>query len=104
MSKLYAGFARADISPLESVPLAGYGNTSRRLSDSVSEPLYANVLALGDDAGNTTLVAVLDMGNMYPPLPSFRQDVADALGLPLEKVQFCCTHTHSAPTVANASE
>ena len=101
MSKLYAGFARADISPLESVPLAGFGNTSRRLSDSVSEPLYANVLALGDDGGNTALVAVLDMGNMYPPLPSFRQDVADSLGLPREKGQICCTHSHSAPHISN---
>lgn len=101
MSKLYAGFARADISPLESVPLAGFGNTSRRMSNSVSEPLYANVLALGDDAGNTALVVVMDLGNMYAPLPAFRQDVADALGLPLEKVQFCCTHTHSAPHLSN---
>ena len=101
MSKLYAGFARADISPLESVPLSGYGKSSKRMSDSVSEPLYANCLALSDDQGSTAIVIVMDLGNMYAPLPSYRQDVADAVGLPVEKVQFCCTHTHSAPHLSN---
>lgn len=101
MSKLYAGFARADISPLESVPLSGYGKSSSRMSDSVSEPLYANCLAVTDGDGNSAVVIVMDLGNMYPPLPEFRRDVADAVGLPVEKVQFCCTHTHSAPHLSN---
>lgn len=101
MSKLLAGFARVDISPLESVPLAGYGNTSRRMSDSVSEPLYANCLAVTDENGRTAIVMGMDLSNMYQPLPEFRQDVADAVGLPVEKVMFCCTHTHSAPHLSN---
>ena len=33
------GYARIDITPTEPVPLAGYGNTSRRISQNVLSPL-----------------------------------------------------------------
>lgn len=101
---LKAGFARIDISPEESVPLAGYGNTSRRMSRVVMDPLYANCLALTDADENTVLVIVMDQGNMYPPLPSMRQDVSAATGLPVEKIMLCCTHTHSAPHLSNTEK
>lgn len=104
MSKLLAGFARTDISPLESVPLSGYGRSSSRMSNNVSEPLYANALALTDESGSTAIVIGLDMGNMYPPLPSFRSDVAQAVGIPVEQVMFSATHTHSAPHLSNEDE
>ena len=104
MSKLLAGFARTDISPLESVPLAGYGRSSNRMSNNVSEPLYANALALTDESGSTAIVIGLDMGNMYSPLPSFRSDVAQAVGIPVEQVMFSATHTHSAPHLSNEDE
>ena len=104
MSKLLAGFARTDISPLESVPLAGYGRSSSRMSNNVSEPLYANALALTDESGSTAIVIGLDMGNMYSPLPSFRKDVAQAVGSPVENVMFCATHTHAAPHLSNEDE
>ena len=104
MSKLFVGIARTDISPLESVPLSGYGRSSSRMSNNVSEPLYATALALTDEAGSTTIVIGLDMGNMYSPLPSFRSDVAQAVGLPVEKIMFSATHTHSAPHLSNDDE
>ena len=42
------GFARADITPIESVPLRGYGNTSRRMSGPILTPLYATCMAFSD--------------------------------------------------------
>lgn len=102
--QLKVGFARIDISPEESVPLAGYGNTSQRMSEMVMDPLYANALALTGADGNTVVVIVMDLGNMYPPLPSMRQDVSAATGLPVEKIMFCCTHTHSAPHLNNSEK
>lgn len=102
--KLLVGFARIDISPEESVPLAGYGNTSQRMSQVVMDPLYANCLALTDTTGNAAIVIVLDLTNMYSPLPSMREDVSKATGLPVEKIMLCCTHNHSAPHLLNAEK
>ena len=104
MSKLFAGFACVDISPLESVPLAGFGKTSERMSQGVLDPLHARCLALSDDSGSTVLVLVMDLSNMYSPLPSMREDVSRATGLPVERIMFCCTHTHSAPHLSNEDE
>ena len=103
MSNLLVGFARTDVSPTESVPLAGFGRSSTRMSEGVSDPLLATCLAFttGDD---TVLVFGMDLSNMYPPLPSFRDDVAAATGLTRDKVMFCATHTHSAPHLSNGNE
>ena len=46
---LSVGFGRADITPMERVPLAGYGNTSRRISTTVLDPLYATCAAFRSD-------------------------------------------------------
>ena len=48
------GYARTDITPSESVPLAGYGNTMQRLSQGVLDPLYATCIAI--TAGENTLL------------------------------------------------
>lgn len=103
MSNLLVGFARTDVSPTESVPLAGFGRSSTRMSEGVSDPLLATCLAFttGED---TVLVFGMDMSNMYKPLPSFRDDVAAATGLTRDRVMFCATHTHSAPHLSNDDE
>ena len=104
MSKLFAGFSCVDISPEESVPLAGFGRTSSRMSQGVLDPLHACCLAVTDESGSTALVIVMDLPNMYQPLPGMREDVSRATGLPLERIMFCCTHTHSAPHLSNDDE
>ena len=40
-----AGFGRADITPTNSVPLAGFGNTEMRMSRRVLDPLYVSCVA-----------------------------------------------------------
>jgi len=103
MSELLVGFGRVDISPTESVPLAGFGRTSNRMSQGVSDPLLATCLAFTTEE-STVLVFSMDLSNMYSPLPSFRDDVAKATGLSRDKVMFCATHTHSAPHLSNEEE
>ena len=103
MSNFLVGFARTDISPTESVPLAGFGRSSTRMSVGTSDPLLATCLAF--TAGEeTVLVFGMDLSNMYSPLPSFRDDVAAATGLTRDRVMFCATHTHSAPHLSNDNE
>ncbi len=94
---LKMGYARVNITPKESVPLAGYGNAPYRLSNSVISYLWATCLAVSD--GETTAVIIsMDLGNQgYEPLPSFRLELAKKLDLPEESLMFCCTHNHSAP-------
>ncbi len=104
MSELLVGFARVDISPTESVPLSGFGRSSTRMSQGVSDPLSADCLAFSDENGSTVLVFSMDQGNMYQPLPTFRDDVAAATGLTRAQVMFCATHTHSAPHLSNDDE
>ena len=104
MSRLFVGVARVDISPEESVPLSGFGRSSNRMSQGVSDPLSADCLAFSDEKGGTMLVFSLDQGNMYAPLPSFREDVAQATGLTKAQIMFSATHTHSAPHLSNRDE
>ena len=48
------GYGRANITPEYSVPLAGYGNTSMRMSTSFQTYLYSNCVAISD--GENTLL------------------------------------------------
>ena len=60
---LKVGFGRTDISPTESVPLRGYGDTLTRMSTSVTERLYATCVAFTDESDNTVLIFHLDLCN-----------------------------------------
>ena len=57
------GYARTDITPQEAVPLAGYGNTSDRLSEVILDPLYATCIAFENEAGEKALVYTVDLIN-----------------------------------------
>ena len=56
------GFSRADITPLESVPLAGYGNTERRMSGAILSRLYATCLAFSDGENKALLISLDNAG------------------------------------------
>jgi len=90
------GYARADITPTEPVPLMGYGNTIRRISGPVLDPLYATCVAISDAKGETVLMLGIDA-----TVPSYRgyiqETVGEALGIPAERIVVNVTHTHSAP-------
>ena len=53
---LSVGFGRTNISPTESVPLGGYGNTSTRMSQSIKDEIYATCIAISDETGNAILL------------------------------------------------
>jgi neutral ceramidase len=55
-----AGVAKADITPTESVPLAGYGGKTR-LSQRVEHPIWLKALALKDDSGETSVLVTADL-------------------------------------------
>jgi len=101
-SMLYAGYAKVDITPQESVPLRGYGATSHRMSRNILSPLYVTCIAFTDEQGQTVLVYTADMTSGGQACSKrFRPAISRATGIPLDQIMVACTHTHSAPDTDN---
>jgi len=101
--QLSVGYARIDITPEESVPLAGYGNNMTRLSQGVLDPICATCIAFTDSCGNSLLLYTVDMiyTSDYFGVPA-RDAISSQYGIPRECVVICSTHTHSAPDLSQA--
>lgn len=101
-NQLYVGYARICITPRESVPLGGYGNSSARMSTNVLTDLYSTCLAFTDGENNTVLLFENDLlkaeQQYFNPI---RQAIADAVELPVDHVMVASSHTHSSPDLAS---
>ena len=96
------GYGRVCITPQESVPLAGYGNTSRRMSQTVDSDLYCTCIAFTGTNGQTALLMTCDLCVIWSVwCDEARQAIAEATGVPAENIIICATHTHEAPDHAN---
>ena len=95
---LKVGYGRVDITPTESIPLGGYGNSDTRLSTGYLDPLYLTCIAFTDSDNNTILLFGQDLlgANAKWTKPA-RQAIASATGIPADHIAFSGTHTHSAP-------
>ena len=92
------GYARIDITPEESLPLAGYGNNMKRLSQGVLDPLYATCIAVTDDSGNSVLLCTIDLINTNDNYSvATRDTISKKYGIHRECVVISATHTHSGP-------
>ena len=90
------GYAKTDITPGGSVPLAGTGNYDKRLSNQVMDKLYAVCIAFADTQGNRVLLFTLDMLNSYENvIYPLRERIAEETGVPYSNVLFTASHTHS---------
>ena len=92
-----AGAARADITPTESVPLAGYGGKTR-MSQRVEHPIWLKALALQDDAGVTSVLVTADLVGLSTKMVD--RIAAAALTkhrLPRERLILNASHNHSCP-------
>ena len=90
------GFSRADITPLESVPLAGYGNTERRMSGAILSRLYATCLAFSDGESKALLFTLDNAGFSDLCDEVLRPAISAATGIPVGCIHLSCSHTHSA--------
>ena len=99
-AKLQVGYGRKDITPMDPVPLAGYGNSFNRISKGALDYLYVTCVAIADGEGNTVLLLSEDL--LLPTFsPEARQQISTATGIPLENIVQASTHTHSAPDQAS---
>lgn len=95
---LQAGYGRVDITPAESIPLGGHGNSESRLSTGYLDPLYLTCIAFTDSNDNTILLFSQDLlgANSKWTKPA-RQAITAATGIPADHIVFSGSHTHSAP-------
>ena len=99
---LQVGYAKLDITPTGTVPLAGYGNSKSRMSKGVLDFLYATCIYVKDAEGNEVVILAMDLSNMYDPLPKYRTQIASKLGLDESQLMFTASHTHSGPDLKEA--
>ena len=101
--QLLVGYGRTNITPDMSVPLSGYGNTEKRMSDGFMDYLYATCFAVTDAEGNTAILFGIDMGNSSAPLyTTARKEISEKHGIPMERIIISASHTHSAPDMGNS--
>jgi hypothetical protein len=92
-----AGLARADITPTESVPLAGYGGKTR-MSQQVDHPIWLKALALRDESGATSVLVTADLVGLSDKMIARIAGAAkEKHGLPRERLILNTSHNHSCP-------
>lgn len=101
-SAFSVGYAKADITPKDSVPLDGLGNADQRLSNGIIlDPLFATCVACKDSEGNTVLMFGLDLLTTYGALfNDIRAKISNECNIPFENIMFFGSHTHSGPATA----
>ncbi len=102
LGQFYAGYCRKIITPEAPVPLAGFGNTDRRISQTVLDDITASILALTDEKGMTILFINTDTTRAYDNVVDpGREMISLATGIPVDQIIWGATHTHSGPDMSN---
>ncbi len=92
-----AGLARVDITPVESVPLAGYGGKTR-MSQRIDHPIWLKALALRDATGAVSVLVTADLvGLSDRMITRIAGSVREKHGLPRERLILNTSHNHSCP-------
>lgn len=94
---LQVGYGRADITPANGTPLAGYGATDTRLSANVLDPLYATCIAFADGKDQVLLITTDVICTYEKFFVDGRAAIAEATGIPANNIFISATHTHCAP-------
>lgn len=92
-----AGAAKADITPTESVPLAGYGGKTR-MSQRVEHAIWLKALALKDDAGAVSVIVTADLVGLSDKMIAvIAKNAAEKHGVARERLILNASHNHSCP-------
>lgn len=99
------GFGRVNITPSYSVPLAGYGNTSMRMSTGFYDYIYTTCIAMTDGEGETVLLYHNDLTASYNNvMDTLKNAISAGTGIPVDHIMISATHMHSGPDLANTAE
>ena len=101
--QMQVGYGKVNITPDMSLPLSGYGNTEKRMSDGFMDYLYATCFAVTDPDGNTAILFGIDMGGTGVALfTTAREKISEKYNIPAERIIISASHTHSAPDMGNS--
>jgi hypothetical protein len=85
--QILVGYGKVDITPEDSIPLGGYGNTERRMSEGFVDYLYATCFAVTDGDGNTAILFGIDMVNSSSELyVTAREQISEKYDIPMERI------------------
>ena len=98
-----AGFSRKDITPLESVPMSGFGDDDKRMSKGRLEKLTTTCIAVSDEEGNVILFYTSDLQGSRNA-PEARKAIAEATGIPIDHILMTGTHTHSSVSASETKQ
>ena len=91
------GVAKADISPVESVPLAGYGGKTR-MSKEIIHSIWLKALAIKDSKGETSVLVTADLvGLSNKMLAVIAGNAMEKYRIPRERLILNTSHNHSCP-------
>lgn len=99
---LKVGFGREVVMPetVQGVHLNGT-DTAGRVCNGFLDYLKVTCIALQDESGETSLVFTMDMLGITAVVTNeMRPQVAEATGVPEERIMVCATHTHAAPAMS----
>ena len=101
MKALEVGVASCDITPdvkAHAVPLAGYGARKGQPATGVHDPLHAKILFLRNGKTSMALVTC-DLRSVTPQLKQQAHQKTRDLGLTLDTLFLCASHTHDGPSI-----
>ena len=91
------GYARVDITPDQPVPMSGYGNNEKRVSQTILDRLYVTCVAVTDEQDNSLLLFSVDLQNTKEAIwQPARATLSQLTGIPENNMTLGATHTHSA--------
>lgn len=104
--KFRVGFARVDLTPDHTVPLAGYGNSEKRMSTGSLDSLYVECISVSDEKNNTVLMMSYDNVGVSAigTMDTLRNNISSKSGVPADNVFITATHTHSAIDTSNTDK
>jgi neutral ceramidase len=92
-----AGVAKADITPTEPVPLAGYGGKTR-MSQRVEHAIWLKALALKEDEVTVSVLVTADLvGLSDKMIEVIAKNAAKKHGVARERLILNASHNHSCP-------
>ena len=91
------GVSKANITPLESVPLAGYGGKTR-MSQEVIHPIWLKAMAFRDRGGETAVLITADLVGLSEKMVSvIAENAAKKYGISRDHLILNTSHNHSCP-------
>ncbi len=104
--KFRVGFARVDITPDHTVPLAGYGNSEKRMSTGFLDNIYVECISISDEKNNTVLMMSYDNVGVsaITVIDTLRKTISGKTGVPVDNIFITATHTHSSVDTSNTEK